>query len=96
MGAVIPDHERKVEVATSKNFHQPLGPLEPKVKDSKESIFFEWDVGIQEEVFECDSKIVSDAVNNIGEPPITIAKIILGIQQKMREFKMVQVCHVKR
>jgi len=73
-----------------------LGPLETKVKALKESIFFEWDVGIQDEAFECDSKIVSDAVKNIGEPSITIAKIILGIRQKMREFRMVQVCHVKQ
>ena len=77
MGTVIQDHERKVEVAMSKNFDQPLGPLEAKVKASKESIFFEWDVDFQEDVFECDSKIASDAVNNIGEAPITIAKIIL-------------------
>ena len=60
------------------------------------NIFFEWDVVIQEEVFECDSKIVSNAVNNIGEPQIIIAKIIFGIQQKMWVFRMVQVCHVKR
>ena len=53
-------------------------------------------MGLQEEVFECDSKIVSNAVNNIGKPSITIAKIILGIQQKMQEYRMVQVCHVKQ
>ena len=36
----------------------------------EESIFIEWDVGIQEEVFECNSNIVSNAINNIGKPPI--------------------------
>ena len=42
-------------------------------------------------------------LNDIGESLITIAtsliiiaNIILGIQQKMREFRMVQLCHVKR
>lgn len=88
--------EGQVEAAMSKNFQQPLVTLEAEAKALEESIFFAWDVSIQEAVFECDSKIVSDTVNNIDEPPITIANIILGIQQKMREFKMVQVCHVKR
>jgi len=47
-------------------------------------------------VFECDSKIVFGVINNIGELSITIANIILEIQQKLRDFRMVQVCHVKR
>lgn len=29
------------------------------------------------------------------DPPAIMANIIMGIQQKLREFRMAQLCHVK-
>ena len=49
----------------------------------KEGVLFAWDVGIGDAIFECDSKTVWDAINRLFEPPVTIANIVLGIQQKL-------------
>ena len=46
----------------------------------EESIFFAWDVGVRDVIFECDSQIVVDAVNDLCEPPIAIGNIIDGIK----------------
>ena len=35
------------------------------------------------------------AINGTSEPSVTIANIVMGIQQKMQEFRTVQLCHVK-
>lgn len=40
-----------------------LGLLEAKTKALEESILFAWNVGVQDVIFECDSKIVCDAIN---------------------------------
>ena len=50
-----------------------------------------WDV-----VFECDCRIVFKALTNNSELLVTVANIIMTIQQKLQEFRMVQVCHVKQ
>ena len=49
----------------------------------KEGVLFAGDVGIGDAIFECDSKTVWDAINRLFEPPVTIANIVLGIQQKL-------------
>ena len=43
-----------------------------------------------------DSKIISGAILGNATPPIIIANVILGIQQQLQVFQMVQVSHVKR
>ena len=42
----------------------------------EEGVTFAWDVGFHDVVFECDSKIVSDASNSSNEAQTTIAKVI--------------------
>ena len=55
---------------------------------------FAWDVGVREVIFECDSQIVAETVNESCDPPVAIRNIVEGIQHKLKEFRVVQVSHV--
>lgn len=47
-------------------------------------------------VFECDSKVVSDSINDYCEWPATIGNIIDGIKHKLKDFRQILVSHVRR
>ena len=65
-----------VTAALSKKLHYPLGPLEGESMAMEEGVTFAWDVCVHDVVFECDSKIVSDALNSSNEAQTTIANVI--------------------
>jgi len=68
----------------------------PKLsKAFEDSVIFAWDMGIRDEIFECDFKIIFNALKGNNDPLVTVANIIKGIQQKLQEFRMVQVCYVR-
>ena len=79
-GALICDHEGRVKATINKSSHILLGPLNAEAKALKESVFFAWDVGVRDVIFECHSRIVVDAVNDLCEPPIAMGNIIDGIK----------------
>ena len=80
MGAIIRDSEGRLEAALGKNFHCPFGPLEAEAKAMEDGVQFAWDVGIWNVIFECDSRIVFDALNGLSDPPTIVVNIIMGIQ----------------
>ena len=45
----------------------------------EDGVQFAWDVGIRDAIFECDTRIVFDALNDLNDPPATVANIIMGI-----------------
>ena len=90
------DHEGRVEAAISKSIPISLGLLEVEAKALEESIFFAWDVGVRDVIFECDSRIVVEAVNDLCEPPTTIGNIIDDIRQKLQDFHRTKVFHIYR
>ncbi|KAK9991522.1 hypothetical protein SO802_026507 [Lithocarpus litseifolius] len=96
VGVVIRDSTSRVEAALSKKLPTLPGPLETKAKALEEGVLFALDVGIREVILDCDSKIVSKAMNGSNVPPVSIGNIIEGIRLKLREFRKVQVSHVKR
>ena len=96
VGVVIHDSTSRVEATLSKKFPTLPSPLETKAKTLEEGVLFALDVGIREVILECDSKIVSKAVNGSNVPPESISNIIEGIHLKLRESREVQVSHVKR
>ena len=73
-----------------------LGLLEVEAKALAESIFFAWDVDVRDVIFECDSRIVVEAVNDLCEPPTTIGNIIDDIRQKLQDFHRTKVFHICR
>lgn len=76
----ILNSEGRLEAALGKNFHCPFGPLEAEAKALEDGVQFTWDVGIWDVIFECDSRIVFDALNGLSDPPTIVVNIIMGIQ----------------
>ena len=75
VGVIIRDHDGNVEAAISKSLPLPLGPLEAEAKALEESLLFAWDVGVQDVLFECDCKVVCDAMTGCSDPPSVMGKI---------------------
>ncbi|KAL0005281.1 hypothetical protein SO802_012842 [Lithocarpus litseifolius] len=96
VGVVIRDNEGEVIAALSKQIHQPLGPLEIEAKAMETGVSFAWDVGIREVIFECDSKIISDALLGLCTPPMIISNILARVSLKFQDFGLAQVSHVRR
>lgn len=80
---IIRNHTGQVEAALSKKLPIPLGPLETKAKALKEGVYYAWDVGKHDIVFESVSKIVVDALNGISEASVSINIISVGIRNKL-------------
>ena len=80
---VIRDYKGRVTAALSKNIHQPLEPLEAKAKAMEVGVFFAWDVGIRDLVFECDSKIVANALLGLRTPIVVVSNILVGVAHKL-------------
>ena len=59
-------------------------------------VSFAWDVGIRDVHFECDSKMIVDAMLGASCPQASIYNIIIGIGQKVQAFRSFQFSHVKR
>ena len=95
VGAVVRDDVGCVLAALSKNIPCALGPSECEAK-AMEGVTFAWDMGFLDVVFECDSKVVSDSINEYCELPATIGNIIDGIKHKFRDFQQVLVSHMRR
>ena len=87
-------HERRVKATISKSIPILLGSLEAEAKALEESAFFAWDVGVRGVIFECDSRIVVNTVNDLCEPPTAIGNIIEGIRQKLQDFHRTKFSHI--
>ena len=96
IGVIIWDHMGQVEAALSKKLPIPLGPLEIKAKALKEGVYYAWVVGVHNVVFESDSKIVVDALNGISETSVSIDIIVVGIRNKLQDFRYMSISHVKQ
>ena len=83
MGVIIRDHGGLVAAALSKKVFYPLGPLEVEAKALEDAVDLAWDVGIRDVHFECDSKMIVDAVLGASCPQASIYNIITGIGQKV-------------
>ena len=57
----------------------PLGPLEVEAKALEEAVDFAWNIGIRDAHFECDSKMIVNAVLDVSCPQVSIYNIIAGI-----------------
>ena len=93
---IIQDHTGQVEAALSKKLPITLGPLETKAKALKEGVYYAWAVRVHDAVFESDSKIIISALNGISEALVSIDIIVVGIRNKLQDFRCMSISHVKR
>ena len=80
---VIRDYEGRVVAALSKQVQQPLGPLEIEAKTMEVGVPFAWDVVIREVIFECDSKIMFDALLGLCTSLMIISNILAGVHHQL-------------
>ena len=57
--------------------------MEAKAKAMEVGVFFAWDVGIRDVVFECDSKIVANALLGLCTPLVVVLNILVGVAHKV-------------
>ena len=96
VGVVIRDHAGRVVATLSKKLHYPFGLLETEAKAFEEFVDFTWDVGVQDVHFECDSLMLSNAIEGLSCRPIAISNIVSVICHRLHNFRFVQVSHVRR
>lgn len=76
--------------------HAPLGALEVEAKAFEAGIIFVRDVGVQDIILEGDSMIMYRALIELSPPPQSVASIVEGILEIVREFRSVQFSHTRR
>ena len=64
-----------------------MGPLEAEAKSLEEAVDFAWDVGTRDVHFECDSKLIIDAVLGVSSHQVFIYNITASICQKLQAFR---------
>ncbi|XP_075636819.1 uncharacterized protein LOC142609068 [Castanea sativa] len=96
VGVTIRDDRVRLEAAMSKKLHAPLGALKAEAKAFKAGIIFARDVGVQDIIIEGDSMIIFRALCELSPPPQSVASIIEGILDIVREFRSVQFSHTRR
>ena len=58
-----------------------MGSLEAEAKVLEEAVDFAWDVGTRDVHFECDSKLIVDAVFGVSSPQVFIYNKHLGLHR---------------
>ena len=95
IGVVARDHEGQVIAAMSKKLWVPLGPLKAEAKVMEEGIIFACDVGLQEVTFECDSKLLFQALTSKATPSATISNVAAACLCRLQGFRAPQFSHVR-
>ncbi|KAL0000217.1 hypothetical protein SO802_019819 [Lithocarpus litseifolius] len=66
-----------------------------EVKAVEIKVSFAWDAGIRDVVIERNSKIVADTLRVLCTPPMVVSNALIGIANKLQDFRSVQVSQVK-
>ena len=69
--------------------------METKAKALKEGIYYAWAVRVHDVVFESDSKIIISALNGMSEASVSFDIIVVGIRNKLQDFRCTSISHVK-
>ena len=84
IGTVIRDHAGTIIAALNQHLHLPLGPLEAEAKAMDVAVLFAWDVGVQDVIFETNSRVIFTAHSGSTLPPATVIDVIESISISCR------------
>ena len=97
VGVIIWDDRGRLKATMTMKLHAPLGALEVEAKAFEVGMQFAKDVGIQDVVLEGDSIILfTEHYVSYPPPPSSIAPIIEGILDLLKDFLRVQFSHIRR
>ncbi|XP_075659550.1 uncharacterized protein LOC142629445 [Castanea sativa] len=96
VGVVIRDDEGRVMGACYKKLRAPMGAMEAEAKAFEVGIQFAKDMLIHDFILEGDSLILVNALNETSPPPSAVAAIVLSSLSAFKDFRRVDVSHVKR
>ena len=96
LGVVIRDDKGRVEAALCRRIDVPLGAVEAEAKAWEAGLLFAKDVSVHEVVLEGDSLVVYNALCGTSPPPSSVASIVLGMQDLCKEFRKIDVFHIRR
>ncbi|XP_075673855.1 uncharacterized protein LOC142643195 [Castanea sativa] len=100
VGVVVRDEEGRVMGAYCKKIRAPMGAVEAEAKAFEVGIQFARDMLIQDFILEGDSLILVNALNESSPPPpfppSVVAAIVSSSLSALKDFRRVDVSHVKR
>ena len=96
VGVVIRNDKGEVMGAMSKKICLPLGAIEAEVKAVEEGVLLAWDLGLKNVVVEGDSLAVTQALNGVVSPAISIQKVSEGILWWLKKFDNWKILHTRR
>ena len=96
IGVVVRDEEGRVLGACCKKIEAPMGALEAEAKAFEVGLQFAKDMLIHDFILEGDSLLLVNALNEISPPPSAVAAIVYSSLSALKDFRKVEISHVKR
>ena len=96
VGVVVRDEEGRVMGASCKKISAPMGAVEAEAKAFEVGLQFARDMLIHDFILEGDSLLLVNALNEVSSPPSAVAAIVSCSLSAPKDFRKVEISHLKR